>query len=116
VRLRKRNILCGASINPTPLDSSYQPNEPYILTLCALELPSLTPHTLIEQVFSNTEMSLKDDLFYVPEEGSSQPALISRSSMVLKSERFSARLGLVQTHFPLESALRFRLISRWTRL
>jgi len=35
---------------------------------------------------------------------------------LLDHERFSARLGLSQTHFPLESDLRFRLISRWTRL
>jgi len=37
-------------------------------------------------VFSNTEMSLKEDLSSTPKEGSSQPALISRSSMVLKSD------------------------------
>ena len=37
-------------------------------------------------VYSNTEMSLKEELVYTPEEGSSQPVLISRSSMVLKSD------------------------------
>ena len=42
--------------------------------------------TLRMLVFSNTEMSLKEELVYTPEEGSSQPVLISRSSMVLKSD------------------------------
>ena len=44
-------------------------------SLCALNI-----------VFSNTEMSLKEELVYIPEEDSSQSVLISRSSMVLKSD------------------------------